>query len=180
MSGWLAAGAAPAPAHSSTQGSGAGPAAPGPPRALALDAAARSERDFLAQCLALPAAGREALAAIDVETAFTSNLARRAALHLRDHLDAPGEHLPEGDEDLAGLVAELAVRAGNRAPSRPALEAETLKLELAHLDRLIAAARSSGSGDVAQLAGRREELKGAVELAIDRAMDESLSVRDTN
>jgi DNA primase len=171
VSGWLASGPG---RQASPAGAASGPAVTaGPPRALALDAAARSERDFLAQCLALPAAGRAALAAVDVETAFTSNLARRAALHLREHLDAPGERLAEGDDELAALIAELAVRAGKQTPSRAALEAETLKLELAHVDRQIAAARSSGSGDVAALAGRREELKLAVDGAIDRAMGEA-------
>jgi DNA primase len=176
VSGWLAPGT-----DASSSGAARGPAPQAsPPRGLALDAAARNERAFLAQCLALPAVGREALAALDVETLFTSNLARRAALHLRGHLDAPADALAEDDDELAALVAELAVLAGAHEPSRAALEAETLKLELAHVDRQIAAARSAGSGDVATLAERREELRGAVDEAIDRAMGETVSVRDTN
>jgi hypothetical protein len=71
------------------------------------------------------------------------------------------------------VVAELSVRAGQQRASRAALEAETLKLELAHIDRQIAAARSTGSGDVASLAEDRERLRGAIDAAIDRAMGEA-------
>jgi DNA primase len=143
-----------------------------PERAATLHTATRSERDFLAQCIAQPAAGREALATIDVDTALTSNLMRRAAAHLREHLDAPGGRLPEGDEELAALIAELTVRAGGQTGSPAALEAETLKLELAHVERQISAARSTESGDIAALAKRRGELQTAVDAAIGRAMGE--------
>jgi DNA primase len=188
VSGWLAeaSGRSAEPGPGGVPGARPGsararrPGAAGPPMAPALDPAARSERDFLVQCLALPTAGRDALAAIDVETAFTWSLARRAALHLREHLDAPGERLAEDDGELAALIAELAVRAAEQTASRAALEAETLKLELGHVERQIAAARTSRSGDVATLAARRTELKDAVDEAIDRVMGEADPVRHTN
>jgi DNA primase len=184
VSGWLA-GSVGSPVDGtpvqSAAGAGDHRAGPGvarragqaPDHALALDAAMRRERGFLAQCIALPAAGRQALASIDFETAFTSNLARRAAAHLLEHLDAPGQGLPEGDEELTALIAELTVRAAEQGTSRAALDAERLKLELAHLERQVSAARASGGGDVAALAGRRSELQAAVDEAIGRAMAEA-------
>ena len=122
VSGWLAAGAPPAPARSSAPGSAGAPAAPGPPRALALDAAARSERDFLAQCLALP--GRRPRGArrdrrrdgVHVEPRAPRGRCTCATTSTRR-----ATSLPEGDEELAALIAELAVRARarTRRPARP-------------------------------------------------------------
>jgi DNA primase len=167
VSGWLA-GSAPGGARS------AAPAPPpGPPARPSLDAAARSERAFLTLCIAQPAAGREALAALDVALIFTAGLTQRAAAHLRDHLDAPGAALPAEDEELAAFIAELTVRAREQPATSAALEAEMLKLELAHLERQIALSRASGAGDVAALAARRTELKLAVDQAIARAMEET-------
>jgi DNA primase len=154
---------------------GAEPARPdGFPRQRAgLDAAGKAERAFLAQCLAMPDHGREVLTALDVRDTFTSDLLRRAAEHVRDNAGKPGDaSLPE-DEELAGLMPELTVRAAEQQPSRAALEAESLKLEMARVERHIAAARSAGAGDVAMLAGRRRELQTAVNQAVGRAMEET-------
>ena len=52
------------------RGAGGCSAAPAP--FASLDAAARAERAFLAQCLAVPSAGKPVLAELDLETAFTS------------------------------------------------------------------------------------------------------------
>jgi DNA primase len=132
----------------------------------------RSERAFLGQCVVNPEAAREAIEALDLEQAFTSGLHRRAAAHLRDHPTDPSAGLPEGDEELASLVAGLVVRAAGQEPSRAALQVEGLKLELAAVERRMAAARDAGSGDIAALAGRRAELKNAVDAAIVRAMED--------
>jgi DNA primase len=132
----------------------------------------RSERAFLGQCVVNPEAAREAIEALDLEQAFTSGLHRRAAAHLRDHPADPAAGLPEGDEELASLVAGLVVRAAGQEPSRAALQVEGLKLELAAVERRMAAARDAGSGDIAALAGRRAELKNAVDAAIVRAMED--------
>ena len=132
----------------------------------------RSERGFLGQCVVNPEAAREAIDALDLEQAFTSDLHRRAAVHLRDHAADPSGELPEGDDELASLVAGLVVRAAGQEPSRAALHVEGLKLELAAVERRMAAARDAGSGDIAALAGRRAELKNAVDAAIVRAMED--------
>jgi DNA primase len=159
---------APPPGNPAAAGRSAAPA----PFA-SLDAAARAERAFLAQCLARPSAGREALAAVDVDDAFTSDLTRRAARHLRDHLDAPTAALAPDDTELGALLAELAVRAAQGSASAATLEGESLNLELLRLERAIASARSAGTGDVAPLVARREELRHRRDRAIERAMAES-------
>jgi hypothetical protein len=136
----------------------------------ALDTAARAERDFLVQCLALPSAGAEALSALDPEQAFTNELMRRAAAHLRDHLDAPAEGVAPEDSELAGLVAQLAVRAAQQRGSTAALEGASLTIELQRIDRAIAARR--GQGDVAPLSAQRAELRHRLDRAIEQAMAE--------
>jgi DNA primase len=78
-------------------------AAPAP--FASLDAAARAERAFLVQCIALPSAGAQALRDVDVDETFTGELTRRAARHLREHLDAPAAGVAAEDTELAALVA---------------------------------------------------------------------------
>jgi DNA primase len=139
--------------------------------AAALDRREETERAFLALCMALPDEGRRALEKVDLEEHFTSDAVRRAARHLRGHLDAPGESLPEGDQALASLIAELAVRAG-REPAAPAtLEVESLQLELARIERRIQGARAVGSGDVAELAVERDAVRRAVDRAYEKVLE---------
>jgi DNA primase len=141
-------------------------------RAAGAAGGTRSERAFLGQCVVNPSAARAAIDALDVEAAFTSDLHRRAAAHLREHAADPSAALPEGDEELASLVAGLVVRAAGQEPSRAALDVEGLKLQLASVERRMAVAREAGAGDVAALAHRRAELKTAVDQAIVRAMED--------
>jgi hypothetical protein len=81
--------------------------------------------------------------------------------------------VPADDEELRALIAELTVRAAELHPSRSALEADALSLDLLRLERRITAAR--GTGDVASLVARREELRHRRDLAIERAMAETES-----
>ncbi|MEA2302003.1 MAG: primase, partial [Solirubrobacteraceae bacterium] len=146
--------------------------------AFALDARERSERAFLALCIALPREGRTALAGLDLDRVFTGELNRRAAAHLVEHLDEPGRDLDDPDDgELGAVVAELAVRAAD-APAQPAqLEAERLQLELALLDREILVARASGRGGQSELAARRREVKAAVERALTLALEQTAGDR---
>jgi DNA primase len=155
--------------HRSAAGRSAAPA----PFA-SLDAAARAERAFLAQCLAVPDAGARALADLDPDSAFTSDLTRRAARHLRMHLAAPADGIAPDDTELAALIAELSVRAAQGGGSAAALEGESLNLELLRIERAIATAR--GRGEVAPLVARREELRHRRDRAIERAMAETQAV----
>jgi DNA primase len=146
---------------------GAGGAAPAP----RLDRRERTERAFLVLCIALPEPGRAALAAIDPDAHFTSDLARRAALHLREHLESPREGLPAGDEELARLVADLTVRADVRPSAEAMLEMEHLQLEKARLEREISAAREAGRTDVPALAAARAEVQRRLDAVMDRVME---------
>ena len=146
------------------------------PAGFALDARDRSERAFLALCLALPDAGRAALTELDLTTVFTGELNRRAAVHLLAHIDAPGGALD--DDALAALLAELAVRA-TEVPAQPAqLEVEQLQLELAAIDREIIGARTAGRGGQSELAARRRQVKAALERKLTLALEQTAGQRE--
>jgi DNA primase len=169
VASWLAGGSRPA-APTAGNGGSQRRAASAP---AALDEAARAERSFLAQCLAAAAVGREALAAIDIDVVFSSDLTRRAAAHVRERLVDGATDLPPGDEELAAIVAEIVVRAGELRPSEAALEGERLRLELLGVKREIAAAHAAGAGEVGRLVARREELERRYDAAIARSLDET-------
>jgi DNA primase len=139
---------------------------------MTLSPAARIERTFLALCIALPGPGHEALDRTDPDH-FSWPLHARAAEHLRVHLAAPTDGVPEGDEDLARLMTELAVRAARGNPKPVTLRVEELQLRLARVARQIARARSEGEGNVEALAREEIALKGELDAALDDAMDES-------
>ena len=114
-----------------------------------------AERAFLAMCLALPQAGPARLAAVDTDVLFTTELGRRAAAHLREHFDAPAVGVPTEDP-LSGLVAELVLRARALDQPDPAdLDRNQRMLDLARLDRQIAAARAAAT-PVSDLAAERQ------------------------
>jgi DNA primase len=178
VASWLERGGPAAGAAAASQPPGQRPAARAAPsrpagtRSVAVDPIGRAERAFLAQCIAQPADGALLLDELDPEADFDSELTRRAAAHLREHLDAPGDGLPPDDEELRALVAELTVRAGELQPSRAALEADALNLDVLRVERRIAAARASGAATTA-LVTRREELRHRRDLAIERVMEET-------
>ena len=138
-----------------------------------LDARERTERAFLDLCVALPDAGRAALAELDLDSVFTGELTRRAATHLREHIDAPGAGL-EDDGRRARGAAGRAGGAGGRGPAQPAqLEVERLQLELA-----LPRPRDPGRpglrrGGQSELAARRREVKAAVERALTLALEQT-------
>jgi DNA primase len=133
---------------------------------------ARAERDFLAQCIATPDAAAEILANLDA-TAFSSDPMRRVLAHVRDHLHAPHEHLPQDDDVLAQAIAALVTLAAELAPSRAALQGQLANIDLLRLDREIEAAKSAGLGGVAGLRQRRDVLEERRNSLIAQAMDES-------
>lgn len=126
---------------------------------VVLDRRERTERAFLALCLALPEAGERRLAEADLETLFSAPATRRAAEHLRGKLASPAASLPREDQALARVIAELVVRAAELDATPDALDLEGLQLELARLDREIAAARGAEAGiRVRELAGERQRV----------------------
>jgi DNA primase len=126
-----------------------------------VDRREESERLFLARCLAVKAAGRQALDEMDLDEAFSTDLTRRAAHYLAEHLEHPGQSLPVGADDLAHLVAELVIRAGDLAADPTALLVERLQLDKNRLDRLIAAAERSGE-PVGALAAERQRVQDEI------------------
>ncbi len=162
--------AAPSPAGG---GGRPGAAAPAPRGGrMPLDRWEETERTFLAMCIAVPEAGRDALRRVDLERHFTSQPAQAAAAHLRDHLTDPLAALGPGDGGLRALLAELALRAVQQPADRATLEVQTLQLEASRLEREIARARAEGSFDVSDLAAERIHVKARLDSAMDRAMEE--------
>ncbi len=138
------------------------------------------ERAFLALCIASPEEGARALAGLDVDEHFASELLRRAARRLRDgslsepmadDLGAPGG-LDE-DPELKALLAELVVAAGREQADPAMLEAQRLQLELARLDRKIHQARAEERGDVSGLAQNRGEVKLEFDRAYARVLEQT-------
>ncbi|HSC02821.1 MAG TPA: DNA primase [Solirubrobacteraceae bacterium] len=139
-----------------------------------IDQAVRSERAFLALCIALPDAGARMLFEIDPDRLFTSELMRRAARHIMGRARAPLADLPAGDEELARAVADLVAEAGRRhVVSDDELEHARLVLDEARLDRAIHRARERGGADIPDLAREREavrEARHAVTGRLERAV----------
>jgi DNA primase len=135
-----------------------------------------TERAFLAQCISTPAHGQAALAEVEIEALFTSELMRRAASHLRDgNVAEPLKGVPDEDRELVSLLAELTVEAGRwpvpEGPGTPPmLEVQQLQLQLASIDRRIHTARAQGAGEVSDLARQRGEVKQRFDRAQERAL----------
>jgi DNA primase len=138
-----------------------------------------TERAFLAQCIAAPEHGRRALAEVEIDSVFTSDLLRRAAAGLqRGGLAEPLKGVDDEDRELVALLAELTVEAGrwpvHERSTKPAmLHVQQLQLELASIDRRIHAARARGTGEVSELARRRGEVKRAFDHAQEQALAET-------
>jgi DNA primase len=139
-----------------------------------------TERAFLALCIASPDEGAQALASIDVDEHFASELLRRAARRLREGdlrepmADGSGrEGGLDGDPELKALLAELVVEAGREQAHPAMLEVQRLQLELARVDRSIQRARGQESGDISELAQHRAEVKREFDRAYGRVLEET-------
>ncbi len=145
---------------------------PGRSRGSSIDPAVRTERGFLALCIALPEAGRVALAAIDPDEHITSERLRRAARHLAGQTEMPMTGIAPDDEELARRVADLVQRAGRAGEvTVEQLEHARLLLELARLDRAIRRARGGPGREVGALAREREEVLKAAARDRDQARE---------
>ena len=140
-------------------------------RATASGHGVRHERSFLAMCVAAPAPGELALAAIDADVHLTGGVLRRAARHLSGRLSQPMTGLAPDDEELAKVVADLVARAGAGPGVGPdQLEHARYLLELAHVDRELSRATASGAppGVVVELARRRQDTREAIGRVVSR------------
>jgi DNA primase len=142
---------------------GAPAAGPDPGPAQVIDHGERSERVFLALCIALPEAGARTLFAIDLDRLITSELLRRAARHIAGRTRSPLADLPPGDEPLARTVAALVEEAGRAGRvSEDELEHARLVLERTRLDRAIRRARAEGATEIPELARERETVRDRI------------------
>jgi DNA primase len=140
---------------------------PGGPSPLA-----RAERDFLAQCIAMPDDAAEILVNLD-DAAFSNDPMRRVLAHVREHVHAPQDGIPDDDQMLVEAIAELVHRAADLAPSRAALQGQLANIELLRIDREIETAKAAGLGGVAGLRARRDILEERRNTLIAQAMDET-------
>ena len=67
-------------------------------------------------CIAMPAEGREYLDALTED--HLSPLGARALAWLREHPEDLASNLPQDDDELAGLIAELVILASDEPASR--------------------------------------------------------------
>jgi DNA primase len=150
------------------------PAAGGVRRSEMIDPSVRTERSFLALCIALPEAGRRALQMIDPDQHLTSERLRRAARHLAGQTEMPLTGLAPEDEELARVMADLVARAGRAGEvSEEQLEQQRLLLERARLERAIRRAREEGGTKTQELAREREQVLGEIR-AIDVRMEKAV------
>jgi DNA primase len=160
-------------AAAASGGPAPGPHRAGPPVELS-DPAVRTERTFLALCIALPEAGRRALQAIDPDLHITSERLRRAARHLAGQTEMPLSGLAPEDDQLAQVMADLVARAGRAGEvSVEQLEQQRLLLERARLERAIRRAREEGGVRIGELAREREQVLGAIR-ALDARMERAV------
>jgi len=136
----------------------------------------KTEREFLALCIAQPEDGLTALRGLDVEGHFSSSLMRRAARYLMDNGLPVSMSAPDldDDSDLHTLLAELIVQAGSEEPRSEMLDVQRLQLELARVDRQIQRARGQESGDVSELATHRGDVKREFDRAQERALEKTV------
>jgi len=177
---WLAQPRRAVPAQSQREAAPAAapqaPPAPRPPTTQVMGPSARIERAFLIQCIALPAEGRTALTQIDIDEDLTVPAYRRAAVLLREATGDEAPQAPADDEELGRVLAELHVRARQATPSRAALEAERLRLQVERLERAINVSKHAGNSDLSQLVARREELRAEVERKVEETLAQSRGV----
>ena len=129
------------------------------------------ERTFLAQCLALPAQGREALASIDVDEHLTSDLHRRLALLVLSSPEALLDAVPDDDDELRAAVIELEARRARDMASPATLDAQRLQLELRRLTRRRNAARQAGEPGVTEIAAQIEKVRQQLDEAVERSVN---------
>jgi hypothetical protein len=89
-------------------------------------------------CIALPAEGKDYLARLGDQ--HLSPMGMRVLAWLREHPEDPASNLPHDDSELAGLIAELVIKAHGEPSSTEAMEHNFLFLEQRRLEAEIYAA----------------------------------------
>ncbi|WP_445150663.1 DNA primase [Baekduia sp. Peel2402] len=154
-------------------GFGGGPRHDVPAPPIPQDPSARAERALLAYCVAAGAEGLATLQRLSAE-AFSDELARSAAEHLRDNWDAPADAFTEdADPRLRSLVTGIIVRGGAEPLTRAGLQSQLARVELAHINRQITAARAAGE-PVATLVVQRTAANERLQAHLAERIDESI------
>ena len=136
---------------------------------ISVEHGVRTERAFLAMCLAAPDAGAAALAEIDPDELLTSDVLRRAARHVAGHTASPLSDLPSDDDELARVVADLVERAGRGSQvDADQIEHSRLLLELARVERAIARARAERLSGIGALARERQQVRARLGSVVSR------------
>ncbi len=163
------------------------PRDPGPQRPPALAAprvgggaelGVKTERDYLAMCLAGGEAGRAELSRIDPDQLFTSAVLRRAVRRLTGQMEiSPGvvAIAPEdpsagpsvSDEQVSRAIDDLESRAARASHTVVAEELEhaRLLLELARVERQLQSAKAAGAGAF-DIAWQRDQVREALRQVI--------------
>jgi DNA primase len=142
------------------------------PLPVSSDPAVRAERALLAYCVGMKDDGRETLSRLPDE-AFTDDLNRRAATYLREHWDAPVHGLAEGDDEpLRRLIVGLVAAADQSDLSRAVLQSQLARVELAHINRQISAAKVARSGGITELVARRANVEQRLHQHLGERMEE--------
>jgi DNA primase len=172
VSSWL-----PAPSNGATGSNGGGPSVAASRRApeplpVSSDPAVRAERALLAYCVGMKDDGRETLSKLSDE-AFTDELNRRAATYLREHWEAPTRGLDDAEDGaLSRLVIGLVAAADQSDLSRAVLQSQLARVELAHINRQIAAAKIARTGGITELVARRANVEQRLHQHLGERMEE--------
>jgi DNA primase len=117
----------------------------------------RRERALLAMCVAMPDPGREYLERLGED--HLTPLGAKALAWIRKHPEDLSSNLPGDDDELAGLITEIVIVAGEEPASAEAMELNYLLLEQRRLEGEIAAAGEAGESERrAQLSKERAAL----------------------
>jgi DNA primase len=142
------------------------------PLAISADPTVRAERALLAYCVGTAEEGRATLDRLPDE-AFTDELNRKVAAYLREHWEAPVQSLPEdADEQLRRLVIGLAARADDGSLSRAGLQSQLARVELAHINRQITAAKTARTPGISELVARRAQIEERLNAHLGERMEE--------
>jgi DNA primase len=102
--------------------------------AAPLDALARTERAFLAMCLAQGEVGREYLARAG-DAHLSTDVLRRTRDHLLAHFEEPLARLPADDPAIVATITGVVMLAEEEPSSEPALRLGYMQLELRRIER---------------------------------------------
>jgi DNA primase len=142
------------------------------PLPIPSDPTVRAERALLAYCVASAADGRATLTRLPDE-AFTDELNQRVAGYLREHWDDPVQQLPEDcDASMRRLVIGMVARAGESPVTRAGLQSQLARVELAHINRQIVAAKAARTPGIAELVARRAMVEERLHAFLAERMEE--------